>query len=78
MAYAFEDARYGVVMTIRKQGETKSTTKTISGINSTNGEDAGTNAALFNQFAELLMACTTNTLGEIERSTREYVGEVNN
>lgn len=74
MAYGFTDSLYGVVMTLT-QGTT-SKTKTISGINSTDGEGAANSAALIQQFATLLAACVQGNLTAVQRNARTNIEEV--
>lgn len=74
MAYQFTDSLYGVVMSLTSGTTTK--TKTISGINSTDGEGATASAALIQQFAELLAACVQGNLSAVQRNARTNIEEV--
>lgn len=76
MAYAFTDSLYGIVIGLKAPGTDNATTKTISGVNSTNGAGAAASAELFQRFATLLTACTRDDAISIQRNSRQSIEEV--
>ena len=76
MAYAFTDSLYGIVIGLKNPSLDNATTKTISGVNSTDGEGAAASAELFQKFATLLTACTRDNAISIQRNSRQSVEEV--